>query len=225
MVDLSHSKGHRQRLRERIMQGGRDALHDYELLEYVLGLAIPRRDTKPLAKSLIQKFGSFASVISAEPQTLKAEELSDNVVATLKFIQAAALELKRAAIIKQPILSSWQALLDYLHADMAHAMNEKMRVVYLNSNNLIVADEVMSEGTVNHTSVYIREIMKRAMELGATAIILVHNHPSGDSSPSQDDIAVTKKIITAGSYLDVRVHDHVIIGKKGYTSLKSEGMI
>ncbi len=221
----SEHSGHRDRLRERLLTGGDDGFHDYELLEYVLGLLIPRRDTKPLAKDLEKRFGGLAGVIAAEVPALRAAGLSDTVIAGLKFIEAASRRSLKRQILSRAVLSSWQALIDYLHADMAHIIHERFRVLFLNNKNILIHDEVMSEGTVNHAPVYVRDIIKRALELGATALILVHNHPSGDPQPSRDDITMTKEIIEAGKRLSIAVHDHVIIGKSAHVSFKALGLI
>lgn len=223
---LDWASGHRARLRHRLLEVGAEAFQDYELLEYLLGLTIPRRDTKPIAKRLIADFGSFANVISAEPSALKgAGGLGEGSVAALKFVQAAALRLLQGGVMGRPVLSSWQALMDYLHADMAHDITERFRVIFLNNKNILIREEILSEGTVNHTPVYVREVIKRALELGATAIILVHNHPSGDPTPSSDDIAMTREVIEAGRRLGIAVHDHVVIGRQGHKSFKSLGLI
>lgn len=209
-----------------MLQGGGDAFHDYELLEYVLGLAIPRRDTKPLAKALIARFQSFAAVIAAEPRDLKrVPGVGDTVIATLGFVRAAALRLQRANIYGKPVLAGWQALLDYLHADMAHLGRERFRVLFLDSRNVLIADEAMSDGTVNQTSVYVREVIHRALDLGATALILVHNHPSGDPKPSRDDIQLTNHIRDAARVLGVQLHDHIVIGREGHASFKALGLL
>lgn len=218
--------GHRARMRAKILQGGGEAFHDYELLEYILGLAIPRRDTKPLAKMLIQRFNSFAAVISAPAKDLRrVDGAGDSVIAALKFVHAAALRLQRANIYGKPVLAGWQALLDYLHADMAHLARERFRVLFLDSRNVLISDEAMSEGTVNQTSVHVREVMHRALDLGATAIILVHNHPSGDPKPSRDDIQLTNQIRDAARVLGITLHDHVVIGREGHASFKALGLL
>ncbi|WBX85288.1 RadC family protein [Sphingosinicella microcystinivorans] len=224
--DSGADAGHRARMRTRMLQGGGDAFHDYELLEYVLGLAIPRRDTKPLAKVLIARFQSFAAVIAAEPRDLKrVPGVGDTVIATLGFVRAAALRLQRANIYGKPVLAGWQALLDYLHADMAHLGRERFRVLFLDSRNVLIADEAMSDGTVNQTSVYVREVIHRALDLGATALILVHNHPSGDPKPSRDDIQLTNHIRDAARVLGVQLHDHIVIGREGHASFKALGLL
>ena len=217
--------GHRQRLRERLLSGGADAFHDHELLEYILALTIPRRDTKPLAKRLISTFGSYSSVLAAEPDVLRTAGVGEAAIAGIKFVEASARRMKQAAVHKQPVLSSWQSLLDYLHASMAHGIREQFRVLFLNSRNMVIRDEVLSQGTVDYAAVYIREIIKRALDIGATGLILAHNHPSGDPSPSQDDIRMTREIVEAGRRLGITVHDHVIVGRSGHKSLKTMGLI
>ena len=221
-----HGAGHRERLRKRLFEGGADALQDHELIEYLLALAIPRRDTKPLAKKLIKQFGSFGALLSAEPQAIaKAADLSEGAVAALKIAEASALRLLKSGIQDQPILGSWQALLDYLHADMAHQPIERVRILYLNSKNRLIRDELLSEGSVDEAAVYVREIVRRALDCHATALILVHNHPSGDPQPSQQDIRLTRDIIEATRHLKVSVHDHVIIGSRGHSSMRALGLI
>ena len=213
-------------MRRRLIEGGGDAFLDYELLEYVLGLAIPRRDTKPLAKRLLSEFGSFPAVLAASAAELaRVEGLSEGGAAALKFVEAASLRSLRAAALDRPVLSGWQALTDYLHAAMAHRVTEEFRVIFLNNRNIMIRDEAMGRGTVNAAPVYPREIVKRALELGASSVILVHNHPSGDPSPSRDDIAMTKAIIDGGRPLGLSVHDHVIIGKTGHASFRALGLI
>ena len=221
----AHS-GHRARMRERLLEGGGDAFLDYELLEYVLALVTPRRDTKPLAKQLIAEFGTVSAVLAATPAALaRVPGLGDTGIAALKFVQAAVVRSLRDAVVGRPVLGSWQAVLDYLHADMAHGAIERFRVLFLDGRNALIRSELMSEGTVNQTPVYVREVMKRALELGATAIVLAHNHPSGDPKPSRDDIEITGRIAAAGQHLGVIVHDHVIIGTRGHSSLKSLGLL
>lgn len=221
----SYGVGHRQRLRERLLSGGADAFHDHELLEYILALTIPRRDTKPLAKRLISTFGSYSAVLTAEPDSLRAAGLSEAAVAAIKFVQASAVRMLQAAVHKQPVITSWQSLLDYLHASMAHGIREQFRVLFLNSRSMVIRDDVMSEGTVNYAAVYVREVIKRALDVGATGLILAHNHPSGDPNPSHDDIRMTREIMEAGRRLGITVHDHVIVGNRGFKSLKNEGLI
>jgi DNA repair protein RadC len=221
-----HGTGHRARLRKRLFEGGPDALHDHELVEYLLALAIPRRDTKPLAKKLIARFGSLGALLSAEPEAIaKAADLSESAVAALKIAEASALRLLRSQIDNRPVLGSWQALLDYLRADMAFQPIERVRVLYLNSKNMLIRDEALSEGSVDEAAVYVREIVRRALECHATALILVHNHPSGDPQPSQQDIRLTREIIEATRHIKVAVHDHIIIGSRGHSSMRAMGLI
>lgn len=227
MADASaDGSGHRARLRQRLIEGGPDALLDHELTEYLLALAIPRRDTKPLAKELIRKFGSFSALVTADAETvMRIGEVSEGAAAALKIAHASALRLLKEEVKARPVLGSWQALLDYLHADMAHLSIERVRVLYLNSKNVLISDEVVQEGSVDESAVYIREVMRRALDLSATAIIVVHNHPSGDPSPSQQDIRLTRDLAEAGRHLNVTLHDHIIIGAKGHKSLRAEGLI
>jgi DNA repair protein RadC len=221
-----HYLGHRGRLKDRFHEGGADALPDYELLEMVLYRAIRRGDTKPLAKQLIARFGSFAEVVSAPPERLKeVKGAGDAVITELKLIHASALRLMKGEVVKRPVLSSWSAILDYCQAGMAFATIEQFRILFLDKKNQLIADEVQQRGTVDHTPVYPREVVKRALELSASAIVLVHNHPSGDPTPSMADIEMTKKIIDAGSRLGVTVHDHVIVGRNGHASFRSLGLI
>jgi DNA repair protein RadC len=207
------------------MTGGADALPDYELLELVLFSAIPRRDTKPLAKQLIARFGDFAGVISAPPAQLALEGLSDNTIATLKLIQAGALRLGRQRVMDREVLSSWTALIDYLRAAMGREANEQFRLLFLDRKNALIADEIQARGTVDHTPVYVREVVKRALELGATALILVHNHPSGDPTPSRADIEMTREIARAAAPLGVTIHDHIIVGRGEPASLRAMGLL
>ncbi len=213
--------GHRQRLKERFASGGPEALPDYELLEMVLFSAIPRRDTKPLAKRLLERFGSFAEVINAPPERLKeVEGVGDAAVTQLKIVRAGALRLMRGGIMQRPVLGSWSAVLDYCRAAMAFETREQFRILFLDKKNRLIADEVQQQGTVDHTPVYIREVVKRALELSASAIILVHNHPSGDPTPSRADIDMTRQIADATKPLGIAIHDHVIVGRQGHASLK-----
>jgi DNA repair protein RadC len=223
--DTPHYAGHRDRLRERFMEAGAAALADYELLELILFRAIPRRDVKPLAKQLIKHFGSLADVISAEPDRLREIVEGESVVRELKIIQAAALHLAQGAVLNKPLLSSWSAMLEYCHSAMAYEKSEQFRILFLDHKNVLIADEVQQAGTVDHTPVYPREVMKRAMNLSASAIILVHNHPSGDPTPSRADIEMTKQIIEAGQPLKVTVHDHVVIGRGKTVSFRQLGLI
>ncbi|HET8612428.1 MAG TPA: DNA repair protein RadC [Sphingomonas sp.] len=218
--------GHRARLRRRLIEGGPDALMDHELIEYLLTLAIPRRDTKPLAKALLREFGGIAPLLSAEPEALlRVPGMGEAAVAALRIADAAALRLLRARASEQPVLAGWQALTDYLRADMAHSAIERVRVLHLNTRNMLIRDELIAEGSIDQAAVHVREVMRRAMELGSAAIILVHNHPSGGPQPSRQDIALTRQIIEAGRHLGVSVHDHVIVGAKGHTSLRALGLL
>ncbi len=216
-----HYYGHRERLRDRFREAGAEALSDYELLELLLFRALPRRDVKPLAKILLEKFGSFAEVIAA-PQSRLAEVkgLGDAGITELKIVLAAAGRLLHGQVKKRPVLSSWSAVLDYCRTAQAFADREQFRVIFLDKRNQLIADELQQIGTVDHTPVYPREVVKRALELSATAIILVHNHPSGDPTPSRADIQMTQQIIAVASPLGISVHDHIIVGKDGHASLK-----
>ncbi len=218
--------GHRARLRQRLFEGGADALLDHELVEYLLALAIPRRDTKALAKALLREFGGFGALLSADAETIaRVGGVSEGAAAALKIAQASALRLLEQEVQARPVLGSWQALLDYLKADMAHLPVERVRVLFLNNKNVLIANETMWEGSVDESAVYIREIMRRALDLHATAIIVVLNHPSGDPAPSQQDIRLTRDLAEAGRHLKVILHDHVIIGANGHNSLKGMGLI
>ncbi len=224
--DKPHYHGHRQRLRARFMQSGGDALPDYELMELVLFSAIPQGDVKPLAKHLIDRFGSFAEVISAPPERLKEiKGLGDVSIATLKVIQAAAQRLTQGQVLDRPVLGSWHALLDHCQATMAYDKTEQFRVLFLDRRNTLIADEVQQQGTVDHTPVYPREVVKRALELEASAIIMVHNHPSGDPTPSRADITMTQEVRDAAARLGITLHDHLVIGRGQHASFKSLGLI
>ena len=226
MSDKPHFHGHRERLRRKLAEKGAAALADYELLELVLFSAVPRADTKPLAKALIKRFGSFAEVVSAEPARLsEVKGTGDAVVGALKVVEAAALELARGKVLDRPLLSTWQALLDYCQSSMSLGKKEQFRILFLDRNNTLVADEMQQEGTVDHTPVYPREVIKRALELGATALILVHNHPTGDPTPSKADIDMTREIAQAGEKLGIVVHDHLVIGRRDHASFKSLGLL
>ena len=218
--------GHRERLRTRFMKSGADALADYELLELILFQARPRGDVKPLAKALIKRFGSFAEVVSAPADRLREiEGIGDATVIALKSVQAAALKLMQGRVLQQPTLASWTALMDYCRASMAYDPNEQFRILFLDRKNVLIADEVQQSGTVDHTPVYPREVIKRALELGASAIIMVHNHPSGDPTPSKADIEMTNQVKEAGEKLGVILHDHIVIGRSGDASFKSIGLL
>ncbi|WP_421850767.1 RadC family protein [Oricola sp.] len=217
--------GHRERLRRRFAEGGAQALADYELLELLLFRSIPRKDTKPIAKALIARFGSFAGVLGADPQRLReVPGVKDAVAADLKTIAEAARRMLKTDISKREVLGSWDAVIAYCTATMAHETREQFRILFLDKKNALIADEVQQVGTVDHTPVYPREVMRRALELASTAIILVHNHPSGDPTPSRADIEMTHKIADVAKSLGIAVHDHVIIGKNGHASLKGLGL-
>ena len=222
----AHYLGHRKRLRDRFLAAGADALADYELLEMILFGARPRGDMKPLAKQLLRRFGSFPEVIAAPPELLrKIEGVGDAVIAEFKLIQAAASRLMRAEVTRRPVLSSWSAVLDYCRAAQAFADIEQFRILFLDKRNQLIVDEVQQKGTVDHTPVYPREVVKRALELSATAVVLVHNHPSGDPTPSRADIQMTQAIIDVAKPLGIAVHDHIIVGRDGHASLKGLKLI
>jgi DNA repair protein RadC len=220
-----HSNGHRARLRQRLFEGGETALLDHELVEYLLALTIPRRDTKAQAKDLIAKFGGIGPLLSASAETLKREGLSDSVIGALKIAEATALRLLETRTEAAPILSSWDALGDYLQAAMGHRRTEEVRILFLNAKNMLIANEALWQGSVDEASVHVREVIARAIALGATALIIVHNHPSGDPSPSQQDIRLTRDLVEAGRHMKVTVHDHVIVGAQGRTSMRAMGLI
>tara|TARA_R110000782_G_scaffold78293_3_gene155960 strand:+ start:163673 stop:164506 length:834 start_codon:yes stop_codon:yes gene_type:complete len=220
-----HGAGHRARLRQRLAEGGSEALLDHELVEYLLALAIPRRDTKPLAKALLAHFGGISGLLTADWEALaRFPGMGDTSVSALKIVQAAALRLLRAPVAEQPILSSWQALLDYLRADMAHLKVERVRVLHLNARNMLIRDDHMADGSVDQAAIYTREVIRRAIDLGSSSLILVHNHPSGAPQPSRQDIDVTRNIIEAGKQLGIAVHDHIIIGAEGFSSMRAMGL-
>lgn len=222
----SYIRDHRKRLRERFISSGSTACADYELLELILFRAIPRQDVKPLARHMLEVFGDLNTVIAAPIARLKAiPGVGDSVIVELKLIEACAQRMARAKIMDRPVLSGWQALLDYCHTAMSHRETEQFRVLFLDRKNVLIADEAQGEGTVDHVPVYPREVLRRALELNASALILVHNHPSGDPSPSQADIAMTETIRTAGEALSVTLHDHIIIGKSRELSFRSEGYL
>lgn len=199
---------------------------DYEMLELVLYLALSRSDVKPLAKRLLERFGGYAEVISADASELKEiDGVGDAVVAALKTVRDAAVRLAKEEVYEKPVLSSWQSLMDYCRSSMGFAKTEQFRVFFLNRKNMLIADEIQQEGTVDHTPVYPREVVKRALELGATAIILAHNHPSGDAAPSKNDIEITREIKEAGEKLGIVLHDHIVVARNGTTSFKSSGLI
>jgi len=221
-----HYHGHRERLRERFRSAGAGALSDYELLELVLFRALPRRDVKPLAKDLIAKFGSFAEVMHAPDARLaEVKGVGDEVITEIRLIAASASRIARSELKQRPVLSSGAAVIDYCRAAMAFADKEQFRILFLDKKNQLIADEVQQTGTVDHTPVYPREIVKRALEVSATAIILVHNHPSGDPTPSQADIQMTKQIIDIAKPLGIAIHDHIIVGRNGHATLKGLKLI
>jgi DNA repair protein RadC len=218
--------GHRARLRKRLLDGGAEALADHEVVEYLLMTAIPRRDTKPLARSLIKRFGSLAGVFNADSAALaKHPGMGETSAAALLIVALAARRMARQAVREQPVLGSWQALIDYLTIDMAHLTVERVRVLYLNTQNMLIHDEHVGDGSIDEAAIHPREVIRRALDLGATALILVHNHPSGSPQPSRADIQITNKIAEAGRLLGITVHDHVIIGREGHVSLKAKGLI
>ena len=221
-----HYLGHRERLRRRFREAGPNSLPDYELLELILFRAAPRRDTKPLAKALIARFGTFAEALNAPDELLReVPGIGEAAITELRLVRAAALRLMRGEVLERPVLSSWAQVLDYCRASMGFASKEQFRILFLDKRNQIIADEVQQTGTVDHTPVYVREVVKRALELSATAIVLVHNHPSGDPTPSRADIEMTKQIVAAAKPLGVIVHDHIIVGKQGHASFRGLGLI
>jgi DNA repair protein RadC len=225
-TEAPHYHGHRERLRERFHGAGADALSDYELLEMVLFSARPRGDVKPLAKTLLKTFGSFAEVIHAPVGRLREiDGVGDSTITMLKLLAAAASRIAKGQLKARTLLSSWNDVIDYCRTAMAFADKEQFRILFLDKRNQLISDEVQQTGTVDHTPVYPREVIKRALELSATAIILVHNHPSGDPTPSQADIQMTKAIIDIAGPLGIALHDHIIVGKNGHASLKGMKLI
>lgn len=224
--ETPHYTGHRQRIRERFLSSDGTGVAEYELLEMILFAAHPRGDVKPLAKKLLSTFGSLAKVIQADAHALmQVEGMGESGAASIKVIEAAAQKLLLEKVKDKPVIQSWSALLDYCRINMAHQKIEQFRILFLNNKNMLIADEVQQKGTIDHTPVYPREVVKRALELGASAIILLHNHPSGDFTPSKADIAITRQISTAATALGVEVHDHLIIAGKGHFSFKSNGLL
>lgn len=221
-----HGTGHRARLRDRLLAGGDGALADHEVIEYLLMTAIPRKDVKPLAKSLLSRFGGLAGVFNADPVALtKHPGMGETSAAALKIVALAARRLARTGVQDQPVLASWQALIDYLTVDMAHLKHERVRVLYLDTRNRLVSDEILSEGSLDEAAIHPREVVKKALDLGAAALIIVHNHPSGSPEPSRADIQITGRIAEAARLLGITLHDHVIIGKEGHVSLRAKGLI
>lgn len=227
MADISiDGTGHRDRLRKRLFAGGPDALLEHELVEYLLALALPRRDTKKLAKTLMNEFGGFGPLLCADAKEIaRVSGLSEPAVAALKIAEASAVRLLRAQVEERPVLASWQALLDYLHVDMAFQPVERVRILYLNAKNVLIASEALAEGSVDAAAVYVREVVRRALDLRATALIVVHNHPSGDPQPSAADIKLTRDLAEACRHLKIALHDHVIIGAGGHSSMRAMGLI
>ncbi len=220
------ASGHRARLRKRLLEGGADALADHEVIEYLLMTAIPRRDTKPIARTLLKQFGTLAGVFNADPAALARHPgMGETSAAALRIVALAARRLARTQATAQPMLSSWQALIDYLTIDMAHLTVERVRVLYLDTRNRLIRDEHVTDGSIDEAAIHPREVIRRALDLGATAIIIVHNHPSGSPEPSRADIQITNRIAEAGRLLGITVHDHVIIGREGHVSLKAKGLI
>jgi DNA repair protein RadC len=218
--------GHRARMRTRLLSAGPDALLDHELLEMVLFLALPRRDTKPIARALLARFGSFAGALAAPLHELReVEGLGEAGTAALRIVQAAAVRLARAEVMERPVLNNWDRLLAYLTAALARERVEQFRVLFLDTRNRLIADEAQARGTVNHTPVYPREVVKRALELQATALILVHNHPSGDPTPSRADIEMTQEVKAAAAILGIVLHDHLIVGNGRHLSFRREGLL
>ncbi|CAA9277077.1 MAG: UPF0758 family protein, partial [uncultured Acetobacteraceae bacterium] len=218
--------GHRGRMREKLLERGADALADYELLEMLLFLAFKTGDTKPLAKALINRYGSFASVLAAPPrELLETPGLGPHSVSAIKLVQASALRLAKAEVMERPVLNNWERLVDYLAAALARERVEQVRVLFLDPRNRLIADEAQGKGTVNHTPVYPREVVKRALEVGATALILVHNHPSGDPTPSKADVEMTAEVKAAAGVFGITLHDHLIVGNGRQTSLRREGLL
>jgi DNA repair protein RadC len=218
--------GHRDRLRKRFISAGPDAFADYELLELALFAAIPRQDTKPVAKRLVTRFGSFAEVLNAAPERLKeVDGVGDAAVTQIKLMRAAALRLMREGVMHKPVLATWNAVLDYCRAGMGYDTQEQFRILFLDKKNRLIADEVQQRGTVDHTPVYVREVVKRALEHASSAIILVHNHPSGDPTPSRADIDMTALIVAAAKPLGITIHDHIIVGRQGHASFKALKLI
>lgn len=218
--------GHRARLRQRLVSHGGDGLQDYELIEYLLALAIPRRDTKPLAKALLAEFGGIGGLMTASPDDLlRVKGMGETSVAALKIVQATTLRMLRSDIASRPVLANWQALLDYLRVDMAYHAIERVRILHLNTRNMLIRDELIAEGTIDEAAVHVRQVLKRAMDLGSAAIIIVHNHPGGDPAPSRADIELTRAIAAALKAPGIALHDHIIIGTQGYVSLRAQGLI
>lgn len=222
----SYIKDHRKRLRDRFINGHQDTVPDYELLELVLFRAIPRRDVKPLARALLDTFGDFCHVVAASPARLRnIKGVGDAVIVELKLVEAAAQRFTRGKIIDRPVISNWTALLDYCQTRLAHLAVEQVRVLYLDRKNRLIGDEAQGHGTIDHVPLYPREVLKRALELNASALILVHNHPSGDPTPSEADINLTHELTQGASALGLKIYDHLVIGKSNHVSFRDEGLL
>ncbi|MET0361169.1 MAG: DNA repair protein RadC [Sphingobium sp.] len=218
--------GHRARLRQKLAETGGAGLHDHELVEYLLALAIPRRDTKPLAKALLREFAGIGGLMAADWRAIaRVPGMGDTSVAAVKIVQATMLRVLRTEASARPVLGNWQALLDYLRADMAHLGFERVRVLHLNNRNMLIRDDHMGDGSIDEAAIYTREVIKRAMDLGSSALILVHNHPSGSPEPSRQDIELTRQIVDAGKRLGIAVHDHIIISAEGHSSMRAMGLL
>lgn len=221
-----HHTGHRQRLRQRFLKSKGEDLADYELIELLLFAAMPRRDVKPIAKALIKRFKSFGGVLNAdESDLIQVDGMGEAAAVSLLAVRTAAQRLLQDDVLDQPILSNWQSLMDYVRVAMGNNKTEQFRVLFLNRKNVLIADELQQEGTIDHTPVYPREVIKRALDLSASALILVHNHPSGDPTPSQADIEMTRELQAAGEKLSITLHDHIVVGKSGNTSFKTLGLL
>ncbi len=220
-----HYHGHRGRVRERVLKAGIESLADYELLELLLFYAIERIDTKPLAKRLIERFGTLGDIFAAEAAQLREFEIDQRTLVLFRSLRESGRRLAERKVKDMPVLTNWQQLIDYCHAALAHEKTEQFRILFLDRKNVLIADEIQQRGTIDHTPVYPREVVKRALELGAAALILVHNHPSGDPKPSRDDIEMTREIRTAAGALGIAIHDHLVIGRKGHASFRSLGLL
>jgi DNA repair protein RadC len=220
-----HYHGHRGRVRERVLKAGIESLPDYELLELLLFYAIDRIDTKPLAKRLLERFGTLGDVFAAEPAQLREFEIDQRTLVMFRAVRESGRRLAERKVKDMPVLTNWQQLIDYCHAALAHEKTEQFRILFLDRKNVLIADEVQQRGTIDHTPVYPREVVKRALDLGAAALILVHNHPSGDPKPSRDDIEMTREIRKAAEALGISIHDHLVIGRKGHASFRSLGLL
>lgn len=220
------ASGHRARLRKRLLEGGAEALADHEVIEYLLMTAIPRKDVKPIARTLIQRFGSLAGVLNADVAALSLHPgMGETSAAALKIVAVAARRLARQELADQPVLGHWQALIDYLAIDMAHLTVERVRILFLNHKNMLVHDWHVGDGSIDEAAIHPREVIRKALDLGSTALIIVHNHPSGSPEPSRADIQITNRIAEAGRLLGITVHDHIVIGRQGHVSLRAKGLI